>query len=69
VRRRLLPLQAHEPAAIALGGGLPVAQHLQAAGLIRYRRGSMTILDRSGLEAAACECYGTIREQFNRLLA
>lgn len=33
------------------------AQTLQAAGLISYRRGRMTILDREGLEAAACECY------------
>jgi CRP-like cAMP-binding protein len=45
-----------------------IAQKLQSAGLIRYRRGKMSILDRSGLEAAACECYGTMRTQFDRLL-
>ena len=37
------------------------AQTLQAAGLISYRRGRMTILDREGLEAAACECYPLAR--------
>ena len=37
------------------------AQTLQAAGLISYRRGRMTILDRDGLEAAACECYPVAR--------
>lgn len=41
---------------------------LQRAGLIRYRRGEITILDRAGLEAAACECYGIIRGQFERLV-
>ena len=41
---------------------------LQRAGLIRYRRGVITILDRAGLEAAACECYGVIRGEFARLV-
>ena len=41
---------------------------LQDAGLIRYRRGSIRVLDREGLEAATCECYGVIRGQFDRLL-
>jgi CRP-like cAMP-binding protein len=36
---------------------------LQAAGLIAYTRGSVTILDRRSLEEAACECYGQISEQ------
>jgi hypothetical protein len=35
-----------------------VASTLQRAGLITYRRGLVTIVDREGLEAAACECYG-----------
>jgi CRP-like cAMP-binding protein len=41
---------------------------LQQAGLIRYSRGKVTILDRNGLEAASCECYGVIRRQYERLL-
>lgn len=41
---------------------------LQDAGLIRYRRGGIRVLDRAGLEAAACECYGVVRRQFDRLL-
>jgi CRP-like cAMP-binding protein len=44
------------------------AQHLQAAGLIHYARGHITILDRPGLEATACECYGVVRDEFTRLL-
>lgn len=43
------------------------ARALQQEGLIRYRRGTMTILDRAGLEAAACECYAIIREEYARL--
>jgi len=45
-----------------------VATHLQAAGLIRYTRGSIKITDREGLEKAACECYMTIRAQHERVL-
>jgi CRP-like cAMP-binding protein len=41
---------------------------LQEAGLIRYARGVITILDREGLEAAACACYGIIRTQYERAL-
>ena len=41
---------------------------LQHAGLIRYSRGRVTILDRDGLEDAACECYGIIRNEWERLL-
>jgi hypothetical protein len=37
------------------------AEALQAAGLIHYRRGHLTILDRAGLEKVSCECYGVIR--------
>jgi CRP-like cAMP-binding protein len=40
-----------------------VASALQAAGLIRYSRGTIEIVDRKALEGAACECYETIRRQ------
>jgi CRP-like cAMP-binding protein len=39
------------------------ASILQRAGLIKYARGRVTIVDRSGLEEAACECYEAIRQQ------
>jgi hypothetical protein len=45
-----------------------VARALQAAGLIRYRRGVVDILDRAALEAIACECYGAVRRSYERLL-
>ena len=45
-----------------------VARHLQQAGLIEYQRGLIHVLDRPGLEAASCECYGVIRREMDRLL-
>jgi CRP-like cAMP-binding protein len=44
------------------------ARSLQKAGLIRYSRGKLRILDRHGLEEASCECYRAIRRQFDQLL-
>jgi CRP-like cAMP-binding protein len=41
---------------------------LQKAGVIRYVRGRITVVDRGGLEAAACECYQFIRSEYDRLL-
>ena len=41
---------------------------LQKAGLISYRRGVITVLDRPGLEARSCECYRAVKAEFDRLL-
>ena len=45
-----------------------VTRTLQNAGLITQSRGAITVTDRSGLEDATCECYGTMRRIFERLL-
>jgi CRP-like cAMP-binding protein len=45
------------------------AQALQTAGLISYKRGSITVLDRYGLETASCECYQIVKQQAIRCLA
>ncbi len=44
------------------------ALQLQAAGLIHYARGHMTLLDRPGLERRACECYAVVKKEYGRLL-
>lgn len=44
-----------------------VARALQAAGLINYSRGVVTILDRTGLEQSACECYGVVKQAYAEL--
>lgn len=44
------------------------AGNLQRAGLISYRRGHITVLDRPGLELLACECYNVVKNEFHRLL-
>ncbi len=41
---------------------------LQQAGLIRYARGHITVLDREGLEARTCECYAVVKKEYDRLL-
>ena len=45
------------------------AGRLQQAGIISYSRGKITVLKREALEEAACECYGTVKREFNRLFA
>jgi CRP-like cAMP-binding protein len=48
--------------------GVSVAAHrLQEAGLIRYRRGHITIVDRIGLERTVCECYQVVKTECDRL--
>jgi CRP-like cAMP-binding protein len=44
------------------------ASELQEAGYIRYARGSMSIMDRLGLEQRTCECYWVVTEEWDRLL-
>lgn len=45
------------------------AGKLQRAGFIRYRRGHISVLERSGLEAGACECYAVVKKELARLLS
>jgi len=49
-------------------GVTEAAGKLQAAGLLKYRRGKITVLDRPGLEARTCECYAVVKKEFDRLL-
>ena len=49
-------------------GVTEAAGKLQAAGLIHYSRGHITVLDRPRLEALACECYAVVKKEFDRLL-
>jgi Mn-dependent DtxR family transcriptional regulator len=62
---------SHEFLAVMLGVQRPtvsvVAATLQQAGLISYVHGRVTVRDRKGLEAAACECYPIVRAHFDRL--
>ena len=44
------------------------ATKLQKAGLIRYSRGHITVLDRPGLERRSCECYAVVKKEYDRLL-
>ena len=50
-------------ATVTLSAGI-----LQAAGLIRYSRGHVTIVDREGLEAVSCECHGAIKDGLDRVI-
>jgi CRP-like cAMP-binding protein len=49
-------------------GVTEAATNLQKAGLIRYSRGHITVLDRPGLEKRTCECYVVVKNEYNRLL-
>ncbi|WP_427915519.1 Crp/Fnr family transcriptional regulator [Ramlibacter sp. MMS24-I3-19] len=49
-------------------GVTDAALKLQAAGLIRYARGHITVLDRPGLEQRTCECYAVVKKEYDRLL-
>jgi CRP-like cAMP-binding protein len=50
-------------------GVTAAAGNLQRAGHIRYSRGRIDVLDRTGLESAVCECYSVVKLEFNRLLS
>jgi CRP-like cAMP-binding protein len=49
-------------------GVTEAAGHLHKAGLIRYRRGHITVLDRERLEQRTCECYAVVKKEYDRLL-
>jgi CRP-like cAMP-binding protein len=49
-------------------GVTEAAGNLDKAGLIRYRRGHITVLDRDGLEKRTCECYAVVKQEYDRLL-
>ena len=49
-------------------GVTEAALKLQKAGLIRYARGHITVLDRQGLEQRTCECYAVVKKEYDRLL-
>ena len=63
----------HELLANTLGvrreGITEAARKLQATGLIQYSRGRITVVDRAGIEASCCECYGVVRRALDRLPA
>jgi len=66
-------LLTHELLAKMLGvrraGVTVAASGLRRAGLIHSKRGSVTIIDRRGLEQRSCECYGVSKREFDRLSA
>jgi CRP-like cAMP-binding protein len=49
-------------------GVTEAALKLQKAGLIRYARGHITVIDRAGLEGRTCECYEVVKREYDRLL-
>ena len=60
----------HPPTKNLLLAALPAADYgrLQEAGLIRYHRGQIAVLDRPGLEQRVCECYAVVKRECDRLL-
>ena len=66
-------VMTQELIASALGvrreGITEAAGNLQRAGIIRYRRGHISVLERLGLEANTCECYSVVRKELDRLLS
>ena len=62
----------HEQIANMLGvrreGVTQAALTLQKAGLIRYARGHISVIDRPGLEQRSCECYAVVKKEYDRLL-
>ena len=65
-------IMTHELIANMLGvrreGVTEAAFKLKAAGLIRYARGHISVLDRQGLEQRSCECYAVVKNEYDRLL-
>jgi CRP-like cAMP-binding protein len=53
---------------VSRGGVTEAAGKLQAAGIIDYSRGRITVIDRLALEDAVCECYDVVRREYDRLL-
>jgi len=66
-------VMTHELVASMLGvrreGISEAAGKLQQDGFIRYRRGHITVLERSGLETRTCECYAVVKKELSRLLS
>jgi len=65
-------VMTHELIANMLGvrreGVSIAAGHLQQKGLIKYSRGTITMLDRAALESAVCECYQVVKDEYDRIL-
>ena len=65
-------IMTHELISNMLGvrrqGVSEAATNVEKAGLIKYNRGHITVLDRAGLEARACECYRAVKQESDRLL-